>query len=130
MPVTRLVAPLIPIVGDVKSVAAALEKELQASEWSPERSEPWLARIAERKADFPLHYEDPTDGTLAPQFVIQEIDRVTGHDAVVCTDVGQHQMWATQYYTYCLSLIHISEPTRRTPISYAVFCLKKKKLKR
>jgi len=102
------VAPLIPIVGDVKSVAAALEKELQASEWSPERSEPWLARIAERKADFPLHYEDPTDGTLAPQFVIQEIDRVTGHDAVVCTDVGQHQMWATQYYTYAFARQFIS----------------------
>ena len=102
------VAPLIPIVGDVKSVAAALEKELQASEWSPERSEPWLARIAERKADFPLHYEDPTDGTLAPQFVVQEIDRVTGHDAVVCTDVGQHQMWATQYYTYAFARQFIS----------------------
>jgi len=102
------VAPLIPIVGDVKSVAAALEKELQASEWSPERSEPWLARIAERKAEFPLHYEDPTDGTLAPQFVIQEIDRVTGHDAVVCTDVGQHQMWATQYYTYAFARQFIS----------------------
>jgi acetolactate synthase-1/2/3 large subunit len=94
------VAPLIPIVGDVKSVAAALAKELQALEWSPERSEPWLARIAERKAEFPLHYEDPTDGTLSPQFVIEEIDRVTAHDAVICTDVGQHQMWATQYYTY------------------------------
>ena len=102
------VAPLIPIVGDVKSVAAALEKELQASEWSPERSEPWLARIAERKAEFPLHYEDPTDGTLAPQFVVQEIDRVTDHDAVVCTDVGQHQMWATQYYTYAFARQFIS----------------------
>ena len=102
------VAPLIPIVGDVKPVAAALVKELQALEWSAERSEPWLARIAERKAEFPLQYDDPTDGTLAPQFVIQEIDRVTGHDAIICTDVGQHQMWATQYYTYAFARQFIS----------------------
>jgi len=94
------VVPLIPIVGDAKHVAAGLVKELEGMEWPPERTEPWLARIAERRLEFPLHYEDPADGTLAPQFVVQEIDRVTAHDAVVCTDVGQHQMWATQYYTY------------------------------
>ena len=83
-----------------QDVTAALVKELEGMEWSPERTAPWLARIAGRKDEFPLHYEDPADGTLAPQFVIQEIDRVTAHDAVICTDVGQHQMWATQYYTY------------------------------
>jgi acetolactate synthase I/II/III large subunit len=94
------VAPLIPIVGDARQVAAGLIKELQGMEWSPDQTAEWLARIAERKEEFPLHYEDPKDGKLAPQLVVQEIDRITEHDAIVCTDVGQHQMWTTQYYTF------------------------------
>ncbi|MBN2204023.1 MAG: biosynthetic-type acetolactate synthase large subunit [Thermoleophilia bacterium] len=94
------VAPLIPIVGDIRQVAAGLVKELEGMEWPEERTAEWLARIAARKEEYPLHYDEPSDGKLAPQYVIEEIDRVTGHDAVICTDVGQHQMWATQYYTY------------------------------
>ena len=94
------VEPLIPIVGDAKHVLAALAKELEALEWSPEQTVAWWAKLRGWQDEYPLHYEDPTDGTLAPQFVIQEIDRVTESAAVICTDVGQHQMWATQYYTY------------------------------
>jgi acetolactate synthase-1/2/3 large subunit len=94
------VEPLIPIVGDAKHVVSGLVKDLEGLEWSPEATADWRGRIAERKEEFPMHYERPADGSLAPQFVIEEIDRVTGHDAVVCTDVGQHQMWTTQYYTF------------------------------
>ncbi len=94
------VEPMIPIVGDAKHVLAALAKELEALEWSPERRTPGGRSCSAWQDEYPLHYEDPTDGTLAPQFVIQEIDRVTESSAVICTDVGQHQMWATQYYTY------------------------------
>lgn len=102
------VPPLIPIVGDAKHITAGLIKELDSLEWSPERTAEWLARIAARKEEFPLHYEEPKDGKLSPQHVIEEIDRVTGHDAIVCTDVGQHQMWATQYYTYTFARQFIS----------------------
>ncbi len=102
------VEPLIPIVGDARQVVTGLIKELEGMEWPAERTAAWLARIASRKEEFPLHYDDPADGTLAPQFVVEEIDRVTGHGAVVCTDVGQHQMWATQYYTYTFARQFIS----------------------
>jgi len=94
------VEPLIPIVGDAKHVLAALAKDLEALEWTAERTAAWWAKLKGWQDEYPLHYEDPTDGTLAPQFVVQEIDRVTESAAVICTDVGQHQMWATQYYTY------------------------------
>ncbi len=59
------VEPLIPIVGDAKHVAAGLVKELEGMEWTPERTADWLARIAARKDEFPLQYEDPKDGKLA-----------------------------------------------------------------
>jgi acetolactate synthase-1/2/3 large subunit len=94
------VQPFVPIVGDAKWVLLGLVKELEGIEWSPAHTAIWMARIAERKAEFPMHYEDPADGSLAPQFVIEEIDRITEHKALICTDVGQHQMWTTQYYTY------------------------------
>jgi acetolactate synthase-1/2/3 large subunit len=71
------VPPLIPIVGDVKQVAAGLVKELEGMEWPAERTSEWLARIAARKEEYPLHYEAPKDGKLAPQLVVEEIDRVT-----------------------------------------------------
>ena len=102
------VEPLIPIVGDARQVVTGLVKELEGLEWTADRTAAWLARIAARKEEFPLHYDDPADGTLAPQFVVEEIDRVTGHGAVVCTDVGQNQMWATQYYTYTFARQFIS----------------------
>ncbi|MGO8683481.1 MAG: biosynthetic-type acetolactate synthase large subunit [Thermoleophilia bacterium] len=93
------VEPTIPIVGDAKAILAALVPELREMQPQPGRTADWLAKIARWKAEFPLHYEHE-EGTIAPQFVIEEIDRVTGGDAVICTDVGQHQMWATLYYQY------------------------------
>jgi acetolactate synthase-1/2/3 large subunit len=93
------VEPLIPIVGDAKSVLTQLVEEVRALEPVPGRTAAWLAKQAEWQAQHPFHYEHEK-GTVAPQFVVEQIDRVTGSDAVICTDVGQNQMWATQYYRY------------------------------
>jgi acetolactate synthase-1/2/3 large subunit len=93
------VQPLIPIVGDARNVLARLVEEVKTLELSRERTAAWLAKCAEWEGKFAFSYEHEA-GTLAPQFVIEEIDRVTDSDAVVVTDVGQHQMWATQYYNY------------------------------
>jgi acetolactate synthase I/II/III large subunit len=93
------VEPTIPIVGDARNVLGALTAELEKMERVPERTAAWLDRIDHWKDEFALHYDEP-EGALAPQFVVQEIERVTGGDAVIVTDVGQHQMWSTLYFHY------------------------------
>jgi acetolactate synthase-1/2/3 large subunit len=81
-------------------VLAALNAELEKMERPAGRTAAWLARIEGWKAEYPLHYEQPGNGTVAPQFVVEEIERVTGGEAVIVTDVGQHQMWSTLYFHY------------------------------
>ena len=95
------VEPSIPIVGDARHVLAALLDELRALPVTPGRTAAWLARIAAWHDEFKLRYEPPAgEGLVAPQFVIEEIERVTDGDAVIVTDVGQHQMWSTLYFDY------------------------------
>ncbi len=93
------VEPQIPIVGDARRVLADLVAELKGMERTPGLTREWLARIEELREQHPLAYHDEGEG-IPPQFVVQEIDRVTGGDAVIATDVGQHQMWACQYFRY------------------------------
>jgi acetolactate synthase-1/2/3 large subunit len=83
----------IPVVGDAKDILLGL---LELTEFR-DRSE-WLARIAEWKKKYPLAYKQ--GGGLKPQYVVEEICRASGGKAVVCTEVGQNQMWAAQYYTH------------------------------
>jgi len=82
----------IPIVGDVKQVLTELNKIVKAAD-----TKAWLAEIEQWKKESPLRYKDDSH-EIRPQYAIQRLAEIIGPDAIVTTDVGQHQMWAAQYY--------------------------------
>ncbi len=84
----------IPVVGDAKHILTELTKEV---EYRPR--EAWFKRIAEWKKKFPFKY-DGNAGQIKPQYVIEEVCRQTKSEAIVTTGVGQHQMWAAQFYKF------------------------------
>jgi len=91
----------IPIVGNVKDVLQELHTQLDASQsWNnPQSLASWWKQINEwRKTDC-LKFET-SDTVIKPQFVIQKLWEVTKGDAFIASDVGQHQMWAAQYYRF------------------------------
>jgi acetolactate synthase-1/2/3 large subunit len=99
--------PDLPIVGDVKRVLERLNKIL--AEATPERKarnaaarKAWFAQVRAWKQEFPLA-PAYSDTEIKPQHLMAEIDRLSGGQAIVCSDVGQHQMWAAQ-------LIRFNEP--------------------
>ncbi|NLM45416.1 MAG: biosynthetic-type acetolactate synthase large subunit [Firmicutes bacterium] len=85
----------IPIVGDVKRVLAELLKKV-----APKTHPKWLAKIEDWRREVPLAYVQEPDGEILPQYVIESIWRETGGQALIATDVGQHQMWVAQYYRF------------------------------
>jgi len=91
----------VPIVGDAKDVIADLTIAYAdaALRNKPDISE-WWARLEYLLAEFPLGYEEPDDGLLSPQYVIQRIGEITGPEGVYAAGVGQHQMWAAQFIKY------------------------------
>jgi acetolactate synthase-1/2/3 large subunit len=60
----------------------------------------WWSQLDDLRNRYPLGYDEPTDGTLAPQYVIERIGKLVGPDAVYVAGVGQHQMWASQFISY------------------------------
>jgi acetolactate synthase-1/2/3 large subunit len=96
----------IPIVGDCRNVLTKLIKEYRSLESvDPARMDEWWSRIEAWREKHPLRYDDSADGEIKPQYMVQALYEATGGDAIVCSDVGQHQMWAAQYY-------HFSRPRR------------------
>jgi acetolactate synthase I/II/III large subunit len=103
--ISKNVPAHIPIVGDARHVLAKLVIEYRAIGADPSRLEGWWSRIRGWQEKYPLAYEDSTDSEIKPQYMIKALYEATGGDAIVTSDVGQHQMWAAQYY-------HFAKPRR------------------
>jgi acetolactate synthase I/II/III large subunit len=103
--ISKNVPAHIPIVGDAKNILPRLTAEYSAVADEPGRLEEWWSRIRVWQERHPLRYEDSKDSEIKPQYMIQALYEATGGDAIITSDVGQHQMWAAQYY-------HFAKPRR------------------
>jgi acetolactate synthase-1/2/3 large subunit len=92
----------VPIVGDVREVIADLIVAMQAEHGEGNKADyaSWWKQCNSWKRTYPLGYDMHTDGTLAPQYVIERLGKICGPDTVVVAGVGQHQMWASQFVSY------------------------------
>jgi acetolactate synthase-1/2/3 large subunit len=98
--ISKNVPAHIPIVGDAKLVLPELTREYRALQTDPSRLESWWNQIKAWQDEYPLHYDEGSDGEIKPQFMIEAMHRATKGDAIITSDVGQHQMWAAQYYGF------------------------------
>lgn len=96
--ISKNVAVGIPIVGDARRVLAELLIEIRKLDLSPERHLAWMQQVEEWKDGHPLKIRSDEDGEIMPEFVVRKIWEVTDGEAIVCTEVGQNQMWAAQLY--------------------------------
>jgi len=90
----------VPIVGDARHVIDELIAAVSGTAGGASAYEPWWAQLNDLRKRYPLGYDEPTDGTLAPQYVIERIGELVGSDAIYVAGVGQHQMWASQFIRY------------------------------
>ncbi len=92
----------VPIVGDARETIEGLVRAVRAEHAAGRRADiaAWWEQLESLRSRYPLGYDEPTDGTLAPQHVISRIGAIAGPDAIYCSGVGQHQMWAAQFIRY------------------------------
>ncbi|HET9859050.1 MAG TPA: acetolactate synthase large subunit [Nocardioidaceae bacterium] len=92
----------VPIVGDCREVIADLIVALQAEADAGNQGdyEQWVEFLAGVKLKYPLGYDQPSDGSLAPQYVLERLGRIAGPEAIYVAGVGQHQMWAAHFIGY------------------------------
>jgi acetolactate synthase-1/2/3 large subunit len=103
--ISKNVPAHIPIVGDAKNILPRLTAEYRALGSDSSRLEEWWSRVRTWQERHPLAYVDSTDAEIKPQHMVQALYEATGGDAIVTSDVGQHQMWTAQYF-------HFAKPRR------------------
>ena len=85
----------VPIVGDLKHVLTVINSEVK-----PQTHTEWVKKVNDWKKEYPLGHREVGEDRLLPQEVLRAIDDILKGDTIIVTDVGQHQMWAAQYFTY------------------------------
>ena len=85
-----------PLIGDAKAVLDQLDDAMSASP----STEAWVEQCLTWKDEYPLDYAAPDDAPVKPQYIVELFDAATDDDTIVTTGVGQHQMWAWQYWTW------------------------------
>lgn len=85
----------VPIVGDLKQVLTELNALVE-----PATHDVWIGQIRAWQDEYPMIVPELVDGELNPQYVLSELNKIADRDAIIVTDVGQHQMWAAQFLTH------------------------------
>jgi acetolactate synthase I/II/III large subunit len=98
--ISKNVPAHIPIVGDAKKILPKLTTEYRALKADRARLDGWWQRIDGWREKHPLGYEDSEGSEIKPQYMIEALYEVTGGNAIVTSDVGQHQMWTAQYFHF------------------------------
>jgi acetolactate synthase-1/2/3 large subunit len=92
----------VPIVGDCREVIGDLTTLLRTEATSGRSGdyEQWVDYLAGVKKRYPVAYDQPADGSLAPQYVLERLSAIAGPETIYCAGVGQHQMWAAHYIDF------------------------------
>ena len=98
--ISKNVPAHIPIVGDAKRILPKLTREYRALETDGSRLDGWWDRVRQWQERYPLQYADSDSSEIKPQYMVQAMYEATGGDAIITSDVGQHQMWCAQYFHF------------------------------